>query len=770
MTVAIQDPINAFVITATTQTEGPWTWQLNAEEDLTVFKTIEATGVVVKLVLNTDYTVDEDMLGNKEGGNITFLEAQLDPVVGDIWTLQRDTALIRSESFVTGGDFRAVAVNPQFDDPILMLQDTQRNALAPLRKNPTVGSVLNPLIPQPINRRTLIFESDGEDPAGYDIVMSRHDPDTESENAATSAEEAADSAAAALVSENASAASSVNSSGFADDSAASAVVSSGFANASSNSADESAVSAAAAATSALEATGVTEYLSKVIPLGPPPSDSTNTLDLSGQFTTPEHLTFNPDGSKVFVSGDSEISEYALATDWDISSGTFTSSFSTTGAGTPPEATPQGIEFNDDGTQLILAGSAGNKLYEITLGTAYTLSTASFTANELAIGSQTGNAQGIKYSPDGKQLFLSSREEKIFMYELSTAYDFTTMSYSNDSFDTSAEENDQRGLDITPDGRKLVTVDGNPDTVREWHMSIPFDITTMFYSELSLNITATDIISNGFRYGDSGNKFYFIGANNNKIFEFDLSSTYSITQQAITVQAHNDGNLFSCDTASADVDITLVDSTTLSKDFRIAVVRKSGSNVINVDRSGSDLINGSASDFVIAASDKIVAFVLNKDAGEYTAAPKLADFRGAFVDKSSNQSISSSTTTAISFDQEIYDTDDIHDNSTNNTRLTVPTGITRVRLTGNASYGASASNTGRTQVSVLKNSTFFAGAGSISLANTSSTFLFGRTINVTTPVVIVSAGDFFELAVFQDSGGSFNVFPTEETWFAMELIE
>lgn len=43
-----------------------------------------------------------------------------------------------------------------------------------------------------------------------------------------------------------------------------------------------------------------------------------------------------------------------------------------------------------------------------------------------------------------------------------------------------------------------------------------------------------------------------------------------------------------------------------------------------------------------------------------------------VTKSSNQSISTNTDTIITWDQEKYDTDNMHDNSTNNSRITIKT--------------------------------------------------------------------------------------------------
>lgn len=174
MTVAVQDPINQFVIVGG-ETSGPWTWQLNQEADLTVFKKLASTGEVLTLVLDTDYSVNALGLGNKNGGTITFLAAQLPAVTGDVWTLQRDSELSRPEDFATSGDFQAVTVNPQFDDPILMAQDAKREATNALRKNPGVDDVLDPLIPQPVSGRALKFAE--STPGNFILTMSETDPD-----------------------------------------------------------------------------------------------------------------------------------------------------------------------------------------------------------------------------------------------------------------------------------------------------------------------------------------------------------------------------------------------------------------------------------------------------------------------------------------------------------------------------------------------------------------------------------------------------------------
>jgi hypothetical protein len=56
-----------------------------------------------------------------------------------------------------------------------------------------------------------------------------------------------------------------------------------------------------------------------------------------------------------------------------------------------------------------------------------------------------------------------------------------------------------------------------------------------------------------------------------------------------------------------------------------------------------------------------------------AAPAAASFVGCLLTKTDDQSIANATLTKISFDSEVFDTDGFHDNSTNNTRITIPSG-------------------------------------------------------------------------------------------------
>lgn len=141
----------------------------------------------------------------------------------------------------------------------------------------------------------------------------------------------------------------------------------------------------------------------------------------------------------------------------------------------------------------------------------------------------------------------------------------------------------------------------------------------------------------------------------------------------------------------------------------------------------------------------------------------AAFRGAKATKSSTQSLTSGIAAYVTFNgTDSYDTDSIHDSSTNNSRLTVPSGITKVRITGQIRFAAN--STGTRYAGIEKNRVGQE-AFSSGLA-TGSGVVHG--INLDTGIINVSAADYFEISAYQDSGGGLNIDTT--SWFSMEIIE
>ena len=131
---------------------------------------------------------------------------------------------------------------------------------------------------------------------------------------------------------------------------------------------------------------------------------------------------------------------------------------------------------------------------------------------------------------------------------------------------------------------------------------------------------------------------------------------------------------------------------------------------------------------------------------------------ARVTRSAVQTISTNTVTALSFDVERFDTDNIHDNSTNPSRLTAKT-AGKYLISGNAEFFSN--GTGRRLIRILLN------GSDIIAAQEWDTNQNEKTIMSVSTIWDMGLVDYVELQVFQNRGGDLNILQT--TSFSPEFM-
>lgn len=148
---------------------------------------------------------------------------------------------------------------------------------------------------------------------------------------------------------------------------------------------------------------------------------------------------------------------------------------------------------------------------------------------------------------------------------------------------------------------------------------------------------------------------------------------------------------------------------------------------------------------------------------YTA--QRAKYRGALAYKTADQTAANYTSaTAIAWDAEDHDTDSIHDNVTNNTRLTVPAGVTRVRI-GAIVELSSVTADMYAILTALKNAAAFVGGPRTAQEVGATT----PALTFSSPALTVVAGDYFEVTLLVETDTSITV-ESERSCFWMEIIE
>ena len=121
-------------------------------------------------------------------------------------------------------------------------------------------------------------------------------------------------------------------------------------------------------------------------------------------------------------------------------------------------------------------------------------------------------------------------------------------------------------------------------------------------------------------------------------------------------------------------------------------------------------------------------------------------KGARVTNSANQSIPNNAFTTLTFNTEDFDTDSIHDNVTNNSRLTATT-AGKYLVYGNVRFAANATNTRGVR---FLSSTLGGGVAEVRVQASSSIVVL-----IISTVIDMAAADYIELQAYQNSGGALN---------------
>ena len=267
------------------------------------------------------------------------------------------------------------------------------------------------------------------------------------------------------------------------------------------------------------------------------------FSVSSHIVTPSHLAFNNDGTKLYVVGrnNDSVYQHSLSTAFDISTASYDSvSFSVASQ----EATPQGLEFNSDGTKMYVSGQSSTSVHQYTLSTAFNLATASYDSVSFNLSSQDSAPTDISFNNDGTKMYMVGYgNDTIYQYSLSTAYAVSTASYDSVSFSIGSQEAFPYSITFSNDGTKLYIIGEGSNTVYEYNLSTGFDVSTVSYNSVSFSVSAQSNAATGLVFNNDGTKMYHLsfGGAPNGVFQYSTGTFGGYTINASQFVA-DDGSL------------------------------------------------------------------------------------------------------------------------------------------------------------------------------------------------------------------------------------
>jgi sugar lactone lactonase YvrE len=255
---------------------------------------------------------------------------------------------------------------------------------------------------------------------------------------------------------------------------------------------------------------------------------TTRFSISAQELGAESVFFSPDGSKMYVTGiaGDDVNEYTLSTPWNILTASYVQVFSVAAQETNPKA----LFFRPDGTKMYVAGNT-NRIYEYTLTTPWNLSTASFTRNSTALSEfrLSISPECIFFKPDGTELYVASNlGDEVTTYIMYTPWDVSTLAIKRPSNIASIvpQFGDAHDLFFHPDGTKMYVLGQTPDAVACYDLGEPWRVSTSRYVN-EFSVETQDTTPTGLFFRSDGLRMYMVGPSSDRVHEYNLSTAWNV---------------------------------------------------------------------------------------------------------------------------------------------------------------------------------------------------------------------------------------------------
>jgi DNA-binding beta-propeller fold protein YncE len=253
-----------------------------------------------------------------------------------------------------------------------------------------------------------------------------------------------------------------------------------------------------------------------------------TINIASQSINPNGLHFKPDGTKMYVLTAAEaLNEYNLSTAWDIGSAVWYQ-----GAVVNQEIGMEDVFLSPDGTKLYAVGATSDAVYEYTLSTAWDISTISY-VQSFSVTSQDTAPVSVFFKTDGTKMYVVGQSgDAVSEYDLITAWDISTASYSQ-NFSVASEDGSPEALFFTSDGTKMFVLGSIADEVNSYNLSTAWDVSTASYNN-TFSVATEETSPGGLFFSSDGARMYVCGQTGDSVYQYNVA-TYNVVTYDTTIK-------------------------------------------------------------------------------------------------------------------------------------------------------------------------------------------------------------------------------------------
>ena len=282
-------------------------------------------------------------------------------------------------------------------------------------------------------------------------------------------------------------------------------------------------------------------------------------------SNPTCFVWKPDGTKIFyhLAGNRDTYHATLSTAFDLSTWSNVASNPVT----PSSSTVFGMAFNDDGTKFYENIGSQIRQFNLSSAYDLSSIGNSDSGADEVLTITGGNSTSLHFGNNGTRLYAFKEDTSssgFYQFNLTTGYDLSTatqQSFGNLNFKVKTHSNstDEYGaLVLSEDGTKMLVSgsENNTAVIYLYELSTPYEISSISLSNSTASMTDETFIR-GIGLADSDKRFYVIGFNTDDFFEYSAASDFTITYHS---SIKFSGGTAPTSTAAGETDVITFDTT------------------------------------------------------------------------------------------------------------------------------------------------------------------------------------------------------------------
>ena len=187
----------------------------------------------------------------------------------------------------------------------------------------------------------------------------------------------------------------------------------------------------------------------------------------------------------------------------------------------------------DGVHVYLLGTSRDRVLHGTLSTPFDISTLSKSTDELLVSSYDTDPSAIFLSPDRTNLYIcGTSSDTIRHFSMSTPGNLTTATLLS-SFSISGVESTPNSVVLSNDGTSIYFIGATNDRIFQYPLITPWLLSSIGTQIAQLVVSTQENAPTGISFNETGTKVYVIGTQRDTIFEYTLGAPWSIATGAFS---------------------------------------------------------------------------------------------------------------------------------------------------------------------------------------------------------------------------------------------